>query len=316
MATQWGRKESVVWPPHAPVYTYGAVMLALLCTGAFLWAAFAAETPLQQFYTPAYVKSAVAGQFKKQDKYRLLYLGDGHNQSRVATAADVAEGSTPTPDGKVLPLALSAKATAQGFRFSLSRTGSQLPEWASTQLFQERCLRGSWIRGHLWERALVRRPGALRHAPLFHLPRRETSQGDEVRAEAQRSADVQPEGIQQGSKRGRDRDPDCRRARLWCASPRRSEAQHIEIIGDTGSGKSTLLMGIMRQIADRKETAIVYDPACEFVQRFYDESRGDIILNPLDNRCPYWGPAEELRSKAEAKGDCRFALPTNQRQKG
>ena len=83
--------------------------------------------------------------------------------------------------------------------------------------------------------------------------------------------------------------------------PRRSEAQHIEIIGDTGSGKSTLLMGIMRQIADRKETAIVYDPACEFVQRFYDESRGDIILNPLDNRCPYWGPAEELRSKAEAK---------------
>ena len=116
MGTQWGRKETVVWPPHAPVYTYGAVMLAFLCTGAFLWAAFAAETPLQQFYTPAYVKSAVVGQFKKQDKYRLLYLGDSHNQSRIATAADVAEGSTPTPDGKVLPLALSAKATEQGFR--------------------------------------------------------------------------------------------------------------------------------------------------------------------------------------------------------
>ena len=26
----------------------------------------------------------------------------------------------------------------------------------------------------------------------------------------------------------------------------------------------------------------------------------DIILNPLDERCPYWGPAEELRRKAEA----------------
>jgi transposase len=24
------------------------------------------------------------------------------------------------------------------------------------------------------------------------------------------------------------------------------------------------------------------------------ESRGDIVLNPLDRRCPYWGPSEEL----------------------
>ena len=29
--------------------------------------------------------------------------------------------------------------------------------------------------------------------------------------------------------------------------------------------------------------------------------RGDIILNPLDDRCPYWGPSEELRRRAEAK---------------
>src|SRR5450755_86356 len=47
--------------------------------------------------------------------------------------------------------------------------------------------------------------------------------------------------------------------------------------------------------------AIVYDPACEFIQRFYDATRGDIVLNPLDARCPYWGPSEELRRKAEAK---------------
>lgn len=109
MATQWGRKETVVWPPHSPIYTYGAVLMALVCTGAFLWAAFAAQTPLQQIYTPAYLKSAVAGQFKKQDKYRLLYIGNGKNQSRIATTADVAEGSTPTPEGKVLPIARSPR---------------------------------------------------------------------------------------------------------------------------------------------------------------------------------------------------------------
>ena len=83
--------------------------------------------------------------------------------------------------------------------------------------------------------------------------------------------------------------------------PQSSEAQHVEIIGDTGSGKTTLIMMMLRQIQERGESAIIYDPACEFVRRFYDPKRGDIILNPLDDRCPYWGPAEELRRKAEAK---------------
>jgi len=83
--------------------------------------------------------------------------------------------------------------------------------------------------------------------------------------------------------------------------PARSEAQHIELMGDTGAGKTTLIMQVLRQIEERGHTAIVYDPACEFIQRFYRPDRCDIVLNPLDDRCPYWGPAEELRSKAEAK---------------
>ena len=59
-------------------------------------------------------------------------------------------------------------------------------------------------------------------------------------------------------------------------------------------------MQLLVQIRERGHSAIVYDPACEFVQRFYDPST-DIILNPLDARCPYWGPSEELRRRAEAK---------------
>ena len=83
--------------------------------------------------------------------------------------------------------------------------------------------------------------------------------------------------------------------------PLRVEDQHIELMGDTGSGKTSLIMQVLRQVQSRGHSAIVYDPACEFVQRFYSPERGDIILNPLDRRCPYWGPAEELRRKAEAK---------------
>ena len=83
--------------------------------------------------------------------------------------------------------------------------------------------------------------------------------------------------------------------------PLQAEAQHIELMGDTGAGKTTLIMQLLRQIQSRNHAAIVYDPACEFIQRFYDEKREDIVLNPLDERCPYWGPSEELRRSAEAK---------------
>ena len=72
------------------------------------------------------------------------------------------------------------------------------------------------------------------------------------------------------------------------------------IIGPTGTGKTRLIMQLLVQIRERGHSAIVYDPACEFVQRFYDPSK-DIILNPLDARCPYSGPSEELRCRAEAK---------------
>ena len=72
------------------------------------------------------------------------------------------------------------------------------------------------------------------------------------------------------------------------------------ILGPPGTGKTQLMMQILRQIRQRGESAIVYDPACEYIQQFYDVQRGDIVLNPLDERCPYWGPAQEMKSNAEA----------------
>lgn len=67
-----------------------------------------------------------------------------------------------------------------------------------------------------------------------------------------------------------------------------------------GTFKTQLIMQCLRQIRGRGDSAIIYDPACEYIQRFYDEGRGDIVLNPLDARCPYWGPAQEMESNAEA----------------
>jgi Type IV secretion-system coupling protein DNA-binding domain len=39
---------------------------------------------------------------------------------------------------------------------------------------------------------------------------------------------------------------------------------------------------MLTQIQERRQSAIVIDPDCEFVQEFYNEQRGDVVLNPLD----------------------------------
>ena len=60
--------------------------------------------------------------------------------------------------------------------------------------------------------------------------------------------------------------------------PRSLESSHIMIMGDTGAGKSVLQRRILSQIAERGETAIVYDPALEYTVQFFNADRGDLIL--------------------------------------
>src|SRR5260370_296843 len=79
------------------------------------------------------------------------------------------------------------------------------------------------------------------------------------------------------------------------------EWSHILVIGDWGKGKSALIRQILLQIEERGETAIVYDSAtpADYVPYFLTPSRGDLILNPLDQRMPYWTPGDELRQGAD-----------------
>src|SRR5262245_1225387 len=87
----------------------------------------------------------------------------------------------------------------------------------------------------------------------------------------------------------------------WPLKMKRSEeAQGAMILCDIGAGKSQIIHRLLRQIAKRRnEAAVVYDPACEFVKAHYNERRGDIILNPLDDRSPFWGPAFEIRFRTD-----------------
>jgi Type IV secretion-system coupling protein DNA-binding domain/MlaD protein len=79
--------------------------------------------------------------------------------------------------------------------------------------------------------------------------------------------------------------------------PRSIECEHFLITGATGVGKSMAIRSLLRQIQARGDIAIMVDPECEYVSEFYRPVRGDLILNPVDERCPYWSPWLELSER-------------------
>ena len=72
------------------------------------------------------------------------------------------------------------------------------------------------------------------------------------------------------------------------------ECEHFLITGATGAGKSTAIRSLLEQIQLNRDLAIIVDPECEYVSEFYRPVRGDLILNPVDERCPWWSPWLEL----------------------
>jgi hypothetical protein len=98
---------------------------------------------------------------------------------------------------------------------------------------------------------------------------------------------------------------------VWLRMPQREETEGVMMLGDPGTGKSQTIHHFLLQIASRRpaESVVVYDPACEFVKRHYDRRRGDIILNPLDQRSPYWSPSLEVRVATDKKLIAESFLP-------
>jgi hypothetical protein len=301
--TKWGRKEAIIWPPHSPIYTYGAVFMGVVLTGLFLYCRFTfGNSPLQRFYTPIYIQSSAAGAIgtSRRDHYRMLMLGARGIPPRLPTNADVTDGETPEPDGKPIPLALSQAALQRGYVF-LYRAPEQSYIDAPLSAYLRTAVYGGDSLFDLYKLPLlfglvslliqvpfslakdVRRRQELRYGRRL--------KGPEMVSPREFNSKVEGDGI------GIKTDE----MKAMIRIPRRAEAQHMQIVGDTGAGKTAIMLQILRQIKHRGDSAIVYDPAREFVRRFYDPANGDVILNPLDRRCPYWGPAEELRRRSEAK---------------
>ena len=315
--TTWGRKESIVWPYQIPVYFYSAALVSAVLAFFFVcgWIRFA--KPLQRYYLPIYERTSVVGAFSKthRSNYRVLFI-TGHGLSpRPAQNGDVILGRTPESGGKTIPLTLSQDARVHKYTLlfrgplrSFSDAGMRDymrdVVYGGTTLvafFRPPLIAGAAVFLVLLPFAVwkdVERQKQLRYGRRL--------KGPEMLTPHQFNRTVKGDGV------GFKIDGIRRMLRI----PARAEAQHMQIIGDTGAGKSALMFQLLRQVCGRGDSAIVYDPAREYVKRFYDPNRGDIILNPLDRRCPYWGPAEELRSRSEAKALAASLFQPPQDKKG
>jgi type IV secretory pathway TraG/TraD family ATPase VirD4 len=85
--------------------------------------------------------------------------------------------------------------------------------------------------------------------------------------------------------------------------PRAEENEGLLLLGDPGTGKSQIIHQLLAQIALRRppEAVVCYDPAGEFIRHHFDAGK-DMVLNPLDVRCPYWSPSAEVDYQKVSKG--------------
>jgi hypothetical protein len=315
---EWGRKKYQSWPSRKPLATYGAVLLAMVFFGAGMWWQYTRDWSfVERFYLPVYAKTWVRGKMSKQNqtRYALIDIVNKKGQHRMAL------------DGEVKPFQNADGTKAFVLTAAAIKDGFVKPVWDAGFFndMQLHAFLGHWIYGDQtpWDYVkypasgslgvlalalIVAAPKDRKRALLYKHGRR--LRGPEMVTTAQfntklgRSKGLTthlPDGLALINENQNWADKIFRKSESrWVRIPREREAMHFLIVGDSGHGKSATVRQILSQIWERGETAIVYDPAIEYLPQFYDPKRGDVILNPLDVRCPYWTPSDEVPHPAEA----------------
>jgi type IV secretory pathway TraG/TraD family ATPase VirD4 len=91
--------------------------------------------------------------------------------------------------------------------------------------------------------------------------------------------------------------------------PRNAEARHCLVAGATGSGKSQAFYQIIQAARKRGDGGICADVNAEMLGRFFDETRGDILLSPLDSRTANWSPLTEIFGTYDADRIAKSIIP-------
>jgi type IV secretory pathway TraG/TraD family ATPase VirD4 len=87
------------------------------------------------------------------------------------------------------------------------------------------------------------------------------------------------------------------------------ETKHFKIMGTTGTGKSTAIQELLAGALARGDRAIIADPDGSYRERFYDPSRGDVILNPFHAGAARWDLFAEIVEPHDADQLARSLIP-------
>jgi len=103
--------------------------------------------------------------------------------------------------------------------------------------------------------------------------------------------------------------------RLVCQAiglPAADESKHFKLVGTTGTGKSTAIREILDTALERGDRAVIADPDGGYVDRFYDPARGDVVLNPFDERSVKWDLFAEIQNAYDVDQLARSLIPDHE----
>jgi len=91
--------------------------------------------------------------------------------------------------------------------------------------------------------------------------------------------------------------------------PAQDETKHFKLVGTTGTGKSTAVREILSNALARGDRAVIADPDGGYLQRFYRPERGDVVLNPFDERSVKWDLFAEIKNTHDVEQLARSLIP-------
>jgi hypothetical protein len=319
--------ENRQWPRMKPLFTVLALFLALVSgVVEFAHEYKTSWTPLQRTYLSTYVHTAHLVDSRNRylrppRAYAVLLVAFSH-ETHLALDSDITQAlpETGAPNSRT-QLVLSNAAIQAGAQRLVWQTSKiddgTLHDWLLWSIYGSRSL---W---QLWRNACytcllflaATLPLAIRKDTLDarrrHLGRVLKGANLLTRSQFHRRAPHHTGvgWLTTGSPSLWERLFIAKEERTTVQVARQNECQHFLLVGDTGTGKSSLIRRLLTQIQARKEAAIVYDPAREYLPQFFNEGRGDVVLNPLDARMPYWGPADEILDPSEADALAKSLFP-------
>jgi len=296
---EWGRKEYQSWPSRKPLASYGAFFFALVFFACGMWWQYAKDWSfLERYYLPMYAKTWMRGSLlaSNQARYQLLDVVDAKGKERMAVGGEVAPVKR---DDGAIGYAPTDEARQQGAVrlkwndgvFNDQALHRYLGHWIyqdqTVWEYVERPVYGSlavFVLGLFVavpkdrKRALVYKHGRRLRGPELVT----TAEFNERLGQKKGLTTYLPDGLafinenQSWAERTFSKNET-----RWVRLPREREAMHLLVVGDSGHGKSAIVRQALTQIWERGETAVVYDPAMEYLPQFYDPRRGDVILNPV-----------------------------------